>query len=154
MKKGKNRIYLFFIAGIIIIVIIAVSFARMNRSVSLGDLLDGDMHHIMVLSSGSGINTDGCEEETELLGYLTEYRMRRVWLTDQTYSVPPGEDLYNILIRDEDGDGAYVKVFLCAGKKTRFDLNLGAKGGVRVYEAISGEENTTLLLEMLQTMIG
>ena len=153
MKKGKKRTYLFFIAGIIIVVVIAVSVALMNRPVSLSDLLDGDMYQIMAISSTAGIDPDGVEE-AELLGYLAEYRMRRVWLTDQTYSVPPDEELYNVMIRDEDGDGAYVKVFLCAGKKTRFDLNLGAKGGVRVYEAISGEENTPLLLKMLQTMIG
>lgn len=150
MKKGK-RIGLIAAAGVLAAVL-AVWLAFMSRAVSLDDLLGGGAYHVLAVYSDAQLYTDGFTEEGDVLDLLAEYRMRRVWTLDRTYTISGGGTLYRVYLGNEDGTGVNVQVFLCAGAKTRFELNPGAEGSVQVYEAVSGEEHTQELLEILQDM--
>lgn len=138
------------------VVALACIFAFANRSRPVGDLLGEEAYRVLAISSDADLyqGESAAPGQEKLLPYLEEYRVRRVWLADQTYSIPAGETLYKLYLGPESGGGAYMEVYLCEGKTTRFDLHPGAEGNVRIYEAVSGEDTAEQLLSALKEMIG
>jgi hypothetical protein len=151
----KKVTYIWLVIGIVAVAIL-FTLAFISRPVSVCDLLGEESYGILAISSDldlyKGEYSDN--EKAELLSCLEKYQVRRAWLANRTYSIPFGKKMYNIYIGSKRGDGTYVEVYLCEGERPRFDLHLGTKESVRIYEALSGEENTTeQLLNALKEII-